>query len=341
MTAASFASFSLANGAISQWVALWMMFAIALVGINAAVWTAAVSSVFDNARGLALGITVSGGALAQIVAPLASYYLIHRFGWRDAYRLLGLGWGSICLALVLTCLFDAHARSGRLDRRTDDESETNPCDGLTLRQAAGSIDLWRITLATIITIAFGIGVIVYQVPVLIDAGAAPARAAVLASASGAAGIAGKLLTGYIMDRTTNRQVASLTLVAGGVGFCLLLLPDHSFALIVCAMLLIGYSTGAKIQLSSYLVSRYSGLRNYGVIFSFIVSLITSASAFGVFITGLIRDTTGSYSAALIMAMLGSGVSAVLIAKLRPYPNWDELDAGGTTNDRLNNSSTPV
>lgn len=170
------------------------------------------------------------------------------------------------------------------------------------------------------------GIIVYQVPILTEMGVSRGHAALLTSASGVAGIAGKLISGQLMDRRDASLVGSITLGAGGLGFLLLLESYRSQAFVVIAMLIIGYATGAKLQISAYLVSRYAGLRNFGVIFGFVVSMITLASSFGAVLTGLVRDKAGDYAPILIVAIIGSLVSALLIARLGAYPDWAEARA---------------
>ena len=56
---------------------------------------------------MALAATLSGAALAQTVAPLVAQRLIDGYGWRQAFRWMGLGWGVAVLLLILPFFFDA------------------------------------------------------------------------------------------------------------------------------------------------------------------------------------------------------------------------------------------
>jgi predicted MFS family arabinose efflux permease len=286
---------------------------------------AAVSGVFTAARGVALGITLTGAAMAQILVPPISYLLIDNFGWREAYIILGLGWGAVVLLPVLFFLFDAHDRERKREPAARDDPEPRlPLTGLSTRAAIRSLVLWRIGIASFLTMLLGIGAIVHQVPILTQAGVTRANAAFLASLAGAAGIVGKLVTGWLMDRRDAGMIGGLTLAVGGVGFLLLLEPFRSPVLIIIAMFIIGYSTGSKLQISAYLTSRYGGILNFGKIFGVINGLIALGVGIGPVLAGAIYDTYDSYAPFLVVGIAGSIISGVLIIGLGPYPNWANL-----------------
>ena len=64
------ALFATATGSIANWFVLWLIYGVAgqLIGVN--LWHAAVASVFDASRGLAISVIMSGSALAGIVGPI-------------------------------------------------------------------------------------------------------------------------------------------------------------------------------------------------------------------------------------------------------------------------------
>src|SRR5882724_12073001 len=62
-----------------------------------------VSAWFDDRRGLALGITMSGIGLGAALVPQYTQFLIGNFGWRAAY--LGLGLLTLIVALPAAFLF--------------------------------------------------------------------------------------------------------------------------------------------------------------------------------------------------------------------------------------------
>src|SRR3546814_8482514 len=97
------AAFALASGSFLQWIVLWLIWGIFVLLVQSTLWSTAVASTFQASRGLALGLTMSGTAVAQVIAPPLSNWLIAQFGWRFAFVALGLGWGGV--ALILSILF--------------------------------------------------------------------------------------------------------------------------------------------------------------------------------------------------------------------------------------------
>ncbi len=92
---------------------LWLFYGFAAVMIKSTVWTAAVSSVFKQGRGLALGLTLSGTAVANAIVPPITTALIDAYGWRGAFVGLGLGGGTIALVACWLFLFDGYAAAQR------------------------------------------------------------------------------------------------------------------------------------------------------------------------------------------------------------------------------------
>lgn len=319
----STAAFGLANGSVVQWVGLWLVAALASLAVTVNVWTSAVARVFSAARGLALGLTLAGTAVAQAVTPVLATWLIERFGWRAAFPIMGFGWGGV--ALVLCLLFfrlPGDAAGGGPSKRPD----TSALPGLTVAQAWRDPGLWRIAISTFLLMVLTIGLLIHQIPILVEAGVTPERAALLAGAGGLAGILGKLVTGVLVDRFRANWVGGITL--GFTAFAFLLLTEgvRTPALIIVAMLINGYSAGTKLQICSYLTSRYGGLRNFGTIFGFIGSLTALGSALGPLLAGVVYDRTGGYEPFLIAGTMGCLLCGLLIVTLPRYPDWNEAPA---------------
>lgn len=330
LTSCTIAAFGLANGSMVQWLTLWFVHAIVHLGCMSPVWTAAITGTFTAARGLALGITMCGAAAAQIFGPVVSYFLIEQLDWRSAFFAIGFGWGGLAMVLSVLFLFDAHAikSAARLSLAEGHATATSP--GLSLKEAMRSTTLWRIAAASFLTMALGVGVMVHQVPILTEAGVSRSEASFLAGLAGVAAIAGKIVTGYLLDRMGASSIGGLTLAASAGGFALLLGPGGIPLVIILAMLIIGYSTGAKLQISAYLTGRYAGTRNFGKIFGLIFSLLSFGAALGPALAGIFYDVYGSYAPLLTVGIPGSIISGLLITRLGPYPEWGDADRSCTS-----------
>jgi predicted MFS family arabinose efflux permease len=323
-TSFAIAGLSQANGSAVQWLALWGFYAVISITVKTTVWTAAVSGVFNSARGLALGLTLSGTAAAQVIAPPLFTWLIAEYGWRLAYIAMGFGWGGIALLLAWLFLYDAHdrKRAAAVQNTAQAPPPATELQGLTVNQAWRSAALWRIAAATFLLMLLGIGLQIHQVPILTEAGVSRSNAAWLASLAGAAGIAGKLVTGALLDRFRANWIGGLTLGANALAFALLIYGTGSPTLIVLAMAVNGYSAGTKLHIATYLTSRYGGMRNFGKIYGVMTSLVALGSGLGPLLAGLAYDVSGNYGAFLLAGTIGCAVCGWLIFSLPGYPDWE-------------------
>lgn len=325
LLAATMASLSLLDGSVWMWFAVWTVYAAAALATKSTVWTAGVASAFEASRGLALGLTLSGSALAQAVTPPLANYLINEFGWRMALVWLGLGWGGLAVLLCVFLLYDGYDAS-RAERKKNpgakaDKALLADAPGLSIPEAWRSVALWRIAISTFVIMVVTIALVVHQIPILQEIGVDRTSAAYYAGMAGLAGVAGKLITGWLLDRYPARWVGGLTLGATALTFILLLLPDRSMPIIFAAMFINGYAAGTKLQITGYLTSAYAGMRNFGAIFGTMASLIAAGSGLGPLMGGFIYDFYGSYDPYLWVGIVGTLISAVLIFGLPDYPAW--------------------
>lgn len=325
LMALTIASLSLLSGSVVMWFTIWTVYAGAALATKSTVWTAGVASAFDAGRGLAMGLTLSGSALAQAITPPLTNYLIAEFGWRMAFVWLGLGWGSLAIVLCFFWLFDGYdaSRRARAENPAAAAGKTLMADapGLTIAEAWRNAALWRIAISTFVIMVVTIALVVHQIPILQSIGVERTTAAYYAGMAGLAGVAGKLITGWLLDRYAARWVGGLTLAATSLTFILLLLPNRSMPIIFAAMFINGYAAGTKLQIAGYLTSTYGGMKNFGAIFGTMASLIAAGSGLGPLVGGMIFDAYGSYDPYLWFGIVGTFVSAFLIFGLPDYPAW--------------------
>lgn len=321
------AAFGLISNSFTQWMAIWLLYALTSLAVKSTIWTTAVAGVFSAGRGLALGVVMSGTAISQIVVPPLGNFLIETFGWRGAFAWIGLGWGGIAFVLCVLFLFDAHDEARNAKALADKTGVAGPVavelPGLTIAQAWRNAALWRIAVSTFLMMMFTIALVVHQIPILEEAGVTRTNAAWLASLGGVAGIAGKLITGRLLDSFNPNLVGGLTLAAASLGFALLLDPIRTFPLIVAAMVINGYASGTKLQICAYLTARFAGMKNFGTIFSIMASLIALGSGLGPVVGGIAHDLHGNYTYLLAAGIAASLFSALLIYGLPAYPEWGE------------------
>lgn len=318
------ATLSLLDGAVWQWFAVWTAYALAALMTKSTVWTASANSTFQAGRGLALGLVLSGSAVAQALTPLITEYLIRMHGWRMAFVWLAAGWGSLA---VVTCFFwlrDGYEISRKAREAAGPSSEPAPLldvPGLSVAEALRDPAVIRIAISTFLVMMVTIGLVVHQFRILTGSGVSAQAAALYAVPAGLAGIAGKLITGWLLDRYPARWVGGLTIGVTAVTFLILVLPHPPTWAIVTALVINGYASGTKLQLVGYLTAAYTGMRKFGAIFGLMASLIAAGSGLGPVLGGLIFDIWHSYAPGLWAGVVLTLVSAWLLLGLPDYPDW--------------------
>ncbi|MCB2077915.1 MAG: MFS transporter [Novosphingobium sp.] len=322
LTAAAFAAFSLANGSLVQWYGLYVFYGIVALTTKSTIWSAGVSSVFSTSRSLALAVMLSGSALGQTFAPIIANWLIEDHGWRAAYIGLGVGWGG--LGLILVALFFVDARE--LGRRSTGAAVAPPVlPGLTVKEATRDSRVIRIAIANLFMSMVGSGVTVHLVPLIAETGLDKSEAVQIAALAGIAGIVGKLGVGAALDRFQGSLVPFLSFAVAAIGHLLLLDVLGSAGALALGSMALGFSAGAGLQVSTYLISRYAGLRNFGTIFGTIASMMMAGMALGPLLAGYIHDIAGSYEPLLLMAAPTMLLAAAMFIGLGPYPVFKSDD----------------
>lgn len=310
------------NGSGAYWIALWLIYAVTGLFINTPIWTAAVAGVFERSRGLALAIALAGATAAHAIMPPLSVWAIDTFGWRMAFVVLGLGWGVLAFVVCYFLFFDAHDRHRASQAAADSRQERPDFPGLTLAEAWRSWALWRIGISILVIMMLTIGFLVHQIEILIGTGVSREMAALLAGMAGAMGMVGKLVTGFLIDRYPGNWVGGLTMGSAAIAFYLLVGDVATPTLIVAAMLVNGYTAGAKLHIASYLTVQYSGMRNFGKIYGVISSLVAVGSGLGPIVAGAIYDALGDYEPFLLAGAVGLALSSFLLLTLPRYPDWN-------------------
>ena len=333
-TSFAISAFSLTNSGFA-WIALWIFYAIISIAIKPTIWTAAVTGMFTAGRGLAMGITLSGMALTNVLLPPLAIWLIDLFGWRGAYIALGFGWGTVTFVLSWFFLFDAHDRKSEA-RPAAPGPVSEPAQrpqiganfpGLEIKQAWRNRALWHIAASTLIILAVTMGLGVHTIAILVDVGVSRTEAAFLASLGGIAAVAGKMVTGALLDRYPARLIGGSTLAMTAFGFGLLIDGIQTPVLIAIAMLVGGYTQGAKWQICGYLTARHAGMKNFGAIYGFMNSVIALGGGIGPLLAGAAYDLSGGYGPFLILGTVGSIIAGLLLITLPRAPNWEDDETG--------------
>ena len=290
----------------------------------------AVARWFVARRGRALGIATAGISAGGIVfAPLAQYLIAH-VGWRDAYAVLSLLVLVLVVPLVLAFMRrdpadlglvpDGTPRSREHAQESLAQVERELEHSLRPEMAVRQRSFWLLAVSFGITMAGLSGVLLYQIPLLVDRGMPATQASLVLGATAAMGVVGKLGFGALLDRFDQRRVAAVCFCLQAAGVLLLWLSRGPVAL-ACYVVLYGYAMGGNATLQASLVAEAFGRGHFGAISSRLVPFVVTAQAIGVPATGYLRDVTGSFGPALATIVAASLVAAMVVLQvdLPPRP----------------------
>jgi MFS family permease len=294
---------------------------------------AAVARWFVRRRGRALGIATAGISAGGIVmAPLAQW-LIGHYGWRQSYLLLaGLVLVTV-LPPVLAFMRRDPADLGLLPdgepaprgkshealEAVEREMERSVRPEVAVRSAA----FWLLAICFGLTMAGLAGVLLFQIPLLIDRGMDPTHASLVLGATAAMGVVGKLGFGALLDRYDQRKVAAACFFLQAVGVLLLWQPNHGTPALVAYVVLYGYAMGGNATLQASLIGEAFGRVHYGAISGRLVPFIVLAQAAAIPAMASLRDHTGSFGPALGTIIVASLVAMVLVLRIR-LPSRERL-----------------
>jgi predicted MFS family arabinose efflux permease len=286
-----------------------------------------VAAWFDDRRGLALGITMSGIGLGAALIPQYTQFLIGNFGWRAAYA--GLGLLTLLVAFPAVFLFireptkATNAAGG--EHAQSPASEDRPLD-LEVREALGGRRFWLIACALLLVSTVTQGMVVHTVPLLTDKGYSPEAAATLMIAVGLSTMAGRLLSGYLVDRIFAPFVAAFFFLLPCLGIYLL----GSTISPVVGIISLGLASGTEIDMIGFLTSRYFGMKRFGQLYGYLFASFVVGSAIGPYMMGLAFERLHSYEPALwtFGAFMLLATGAILSLGPYRYPPGERAAADG-------------
>jgi len=292
---------------------LWHLYAIFLVigivgnGTAHLAYSRALTTWFEERRGVAFSILLGGGALGAIILPPIAQFLIGAVGWRTSFAILG----GVVLIVGLPC----GSRVRELSRVA--HSAAVSASGVSLGEGLRSRIFWIIVAELFLISISQNGAITHLSALLTDRGVAPASAALAVSAMGGAILGGRLITGWLLDRFFAPRVAVCLFALSALGtFMLAGARSLGFGMVSAA--LIGFGMGGEGDITPYLLSRYFGVRAFSTFYGLSWTAYAIAGAVGPIIMGRAYDATGSYSALLVQLGVATLVAASLLLFLPRY-----------------------
>jgi len=297
----------LADSFIATPLHLYLGFGVlTALAVSAGGWIPALVHVqreYQDRLGLSIGIVSAGVGVGMVlVVPLAQV-LIDAYGWRTAFRGLGLLAVVWIVPSSLWLMKQPQIRGqGRNSFGLTPKQNSSP-DPTSLRQASRTQPFWLLVAAFFFGNACSQTLHVHQVAYLVDHGLSAIVAASVVSVVGLASIFAKTGGGWLSDRVERElvYVAGIAIMVASV-FVLLALgasPTRWGAYGYALLLGVGYSATASLT-PAMVSDRFSG-RHFGAIVGIGLFGAAVGSALGPWLAGRLYDTTGSYTLAFMLA----------------------------------------
>ncbi len=283
--------------------------------------TAAVANWFNRKRGLAFGVMWSGVGLGGLLVP-ALGWAVERFGWRDAAMFVGIGLIAVGIPIASVMRHrpeqygyypDGKAPDGTAAQRP---SQADLSQDFTAREALGTSSFWFLSLSITARSLVSGGIGLHLVPYFVGLGASPVGAAALAGSVGVMSIPGRFGLSAMGDFVDRRYVMAASLAVMTVAI-VLMARATTISGVIPVLVVFSAAQGGISVIPQSLIAEYFGRRSYATIQGFRSSIQMAGIIVGPIISGLIFDTTGSYTIAFLGFSGASVVSMVLVLFAKP------------------------
>jgi MFS family permease len=313
--ASGLAAMSVAMHSIWMWWLVWAWIAVGFSMAGTYVWSKSVALLFDKSRGLALAVTLCGGGLTMLAAPLVAEIFMKFFGLSHAYVLMSALWVAISLPLGLLFIPKASAQADRAGAAVAIGGNRRSSVWLVFRSRA----FYLLMISGGIVNSSIVSLTVHFVPLLHERGIDGYLAAGIAGSIGVTSIVGRLIAGMLMDRFDGSFIAGI-IFALPIVTCVLLAAAPPLAWVaLVAALVIGLAFGAEFDILAYLVSRHFGVRQFTTIFGFMFAGFSIFSGVGPPLVGWLADKTGSYHWVLVLLIPFFALAGMLVKASGKYP----------------------
>jgi MFS family permease len=200
---------------------------------------------FTRNVGLAIGLTVAGGAFGQGVIPYVVRYLIDKGDWQTAYETLGVAYLMLAIPIALLVRDSPRRKLIIISDAAPSQKDGSPFPLSTI-----IVVLWISSAVVFCCMAMAIP-IVHLVPLLTDNGITPQNAVTIFLFLMIAGVAGRILGGKLADHIGALQsYACMSVLQTSVIFIF----PHAQNIILIYLLAIVFGIAFSGVMVSFLVS---------------------------------------------------------------------------------------
>jgi MFS family permease len=300
-------SFVLAGMVATLWQFIAIYFLIGL-GTSAtfAPLMAEVSHWFERYRGLAVTIVASGNYIAGAVWPPLTTWGIESAGWRVTYILIGV----FCAVSMTLLLLVLRAQIGHAAVR---DHAGAPPPALDLNLSTNTLT----ALLSVASVACCVAMAMPQVHIVAycgDLGYGVARGAEMLSLMMGLGIISRIGSGFLADKIGGIRTLLIGSVAQGIALLFYLFFDSLTSLYLISGMF-GLFQGGIVPSYAIIVREAMPAREAATRVGLVIFASVIGMSFGGWISGVIFDATGSYSAAFANGLAWNAVNMTIVVGL--------------------------
>lgn len=316
--AAGFYLMALAPSLLLFNVATGLTMAISMAFSGSMAGSAAVSRWFTQNLGKAMGIASMGTSVGGIVIPVLLTYWLDKEGWRGALENM-----SLVALFLLTPIIWFSIRSRPADVGLEAEPGASVVipvpntanTSLGMNQIVRMPEFWFIGLSMGLVFAAFASMLANLAPYATRLGISEAGVSSMIALLAVGGVIGKLAFGIAADRINPKVGLWIAHLLLGAAFVMLIF-EPPFALLLVASLSFGLSTGGLLPVWNGMVAKVFGVDSFGRAMGVMSPLITLSIIPAYIVVGRLFDSTGNYTAGLILFSLIIGLAALMLLPLK-------------------------
>jgi MFS family permease len=283
--------------------------------------TVPISRWFLRKRGQAFSIAFLGIPVGVFLLAPATQFLLDGVGWRQTWLILGV-FGTVSTLLIAVLVIRRQPEdmgllpdgaeelpATTLQRRG--RVEVHREDSWTRDEATHSSTFWRLALVDGLRMGAISTLGLFRIPYYIEQGvSAQAVAFALSFEAVVAAVAG-LGTGWLVDRFPARFISAVSTIPMILAFILTVGADNVPQVFIAAGMF-GIAAQSFAISQGTLWPSYFGSENIGKIRGIAMPLGLVLSAISAPATGAVKDSTGSFMIAWVIACIGLGLCTLLL-----------------------------
>lgn len=305
------------SGGFEYYIVILILMAAFGLSSSPISFTRAINEKFHAARGLALGITLSGTGITAYFAPPIIAAIIADHGWRTGYFTMA-AIVAIFIPIVLLLV-----RTSKVSHAAPHEIFSTPSNTLATPHLSWGVifrtPIFLRLFAAFFVLALGIsGFVLHLVPMLSGFGMPPLEAAGIQAILGISVVAGRLIIGFLVDEFFAPRVAavSLCITLGGLISLAIVGPDVA----TFAAFAIGFALGAEVDLIGYLTMRYFGLAMYGRLYGALYGAFIVGTGLSPLVIARLQMVGDDYTLAIWVCASFVATAIGLLATAPRFPN---------------------